>query len=339
MGRAATLKRELQYRLIASIGERLGVGPALGKIKYVATSGGYYEDNLLEIGIKSDSIFTSVTEAEDATTASRHDVVAVTPGYYDEEDAITWDKAQTHLVGLSSGNVFGDFSESNVVIYTDSTDVGSVITGSGANCQFHNVLVQNYGNNAACLTAFTLDGYGWTFKNVGFQGTMTAGNDDVVAAASLYIDDGGSYPVFEDCVIGQNAWDVREGALSGVLRYVGTGLGGPYNGTFRNCRFLSRSETATVAMVALPANYCMHGIWLFNGCSFENYSESWAANLNQVFYDNCGTTHGILLKDCVAIGIDEWQDADAGNNYIASTMPIVGLGGGLARNPTAVTGS
>ena len=166
---------------------------------------------------------------------------------------------------------------------------------------------------------------------------LGAGNDDTVAAASLYIAASGMYPLFEDCIIGQNVWDVREGALSGVLRFTGTT--GPQNGIFRRCTFLSASETATVAMVALPVNSCIDRLWLFDNCHFENFSVNAAVRLNQVFYDNCGTTHSIMLHNCSAIGFDEWQDADQGNSYIGSNMPIVGVGGGLARNPTAVTGS
>jgi len=317
-------------------------GPGCGQIKYVVaakTSSNYYWDKLRTDGISDGDIFTTVATAYAATTSGRNDVVAVTPGAYDETSSITWANSNTHLVGLGSPNVMGDYSEYNVVIYTDSTDNASTINMTGNNNQVINCTIQNAGNNAACLTAFTLNGYGNYFKNVSFQGVMTAGNDDTVAAASLYIAAGGSYPIFEDCYIGQNCWDVREGALSGVLRFTGTGAGGPYNGTFRRCRFLSRSDTATVAMVALPANYCMHGIWLFDNCTFENYANNWGTNLNQVFYDNCGTTHGIFLHHCGAIGIDEWQDADAGNNYIGADMPIVGVGGGLVANPTASTGS
>ena len=334
--------QEQYLRMI--LAQQLGI-PMLGKIFYAVPSGSssslYEEWARTELDIPAELLFTGAlapAQAYEAASGDRNDVVCVFPGAYDINTELAWSKANTHLIGMGGPNSFGDWSEPNVVIYSDATDCASVITVTGANCQFLNFTAQNYGNNPACLTAFTLNKYGCRFRNVSFQGVMTAGNDDVVAAASLYIAANGMYPIFEKCVIGQNVWDVREGALSGMLRFTGTTVG-PYGGEFRDCRFLSRSETATVAMVALPANKCIGGTWLFDNCSFENFSLDWAANLNQVFYDNCATTHGILLKGCSAIGIDEWQDADAGNNYIGSTMPIVGLGGGLARNPTAVVGT
>jgi len=327
-----------QRSIIASI-----VGPGLGEIYYVvaakASTDAYYS-LLKKRGVRDSKIFASPATAYAATTASRNDVVAVYPGIYDLDTELAWSNANTHLIGLGGPNMLGDYYEPNVCIYTDSTSVASVVTVTGQNCQFRNINFFQAGNNAACLTAFTLTAYGCYFKNCAFMGTGTAGTDDVVAAASLYIGASAGYPIFEDCTIGQNCWDVREGALSGVLRFTNTSSATlPYNGRFLRCRFLSISETSTVAMVALPANSCIAGTWVFDNCSFENYSVNWAANLNQVFYDNCGTSHGIVLHHCMAVGCDEWQDANAGNNYIGADMPIVGLGGGLARNPTAVTGS
>lgn len=319
--------------------------PMLGKIFYAVPQGSstslYEEWARNELDIPAELLFTGAlapAQAFEACSGYRNDVVCVFPGAYDIDTELAWSKHNTHLVGMGGPNTFGDWSEPNVVIYSDNVACASVITVTGANCQFLNFTAQNYGNNAACLTAFTLNKYGCRFKNVSFQGVMTAGNDDVVAAASLYIAADGMYPIFEKCVIGQNVWDVREGALSGMLRFTGTTVG-PYGGEFRNCRFLSRSDTATVAMVVLPANQSIGGTWLFDNCSFENFALNWVVNLNQVFYDACGTTHSIILHHCNAVGFGEWQNADAGNNYIASDMPIVGLGGGLARNPTGVAGT
>lgn len=320
--------------------------PILGKLMFAvpddSTTSKYQEWLRNDMDVPAELIKAGATAPKDAyneLTGYRNDVVLVAPGAYDIGAELDWTKQATHMLGMGGANQMGDYSEPNVVIYTDTAAVAQTIDLSGANCQFQNVSIHNWGNDAGNLAALKLDNYGCKFKNVGFAGTATAGNDDVVAAASLYIDGSGSYPIFENCVIGQNCWDVREGANSGVLRFTGTAGTGPYNGHFKNCRFLSRSETATVAMVALPADYCIHGDWFFEDCHFSNYSSNWQNNLNQVFYDNVASSHMIMLKRCTAIGIDEWQDADAGNSHIGADMPIVGTGGGLARNPTAGTGS
>jgi len=317
----------------------LGCGNIYYLVTAKATATNLYYKRLVENGVKGSDICTTLAAAYAKTTANQNDVIVVTPGAYLETAELAWSKGNTHLVGLGGPNTGGDWSEPGVVIYTTGVGVASVITVTGANCQFYNFTVSNYGANAACLTAFTLNKYGCYFKNVTFQGMMTTGPDATVAAAALYIDGDGMYPIFDCCTIGQNVWDTRTGALSGVLRFTNTAGTGPQNGKFRNCDFLSCSETATCAMVAIPINYAIGRGWKFDNCHFENFSVNWAVNLNQVFYDNCGTTHSIMLHHCTAIGIDEWQDADQGNNYIGADMPIVGLGGGLARNPTAVVGT
>ena len=333
-------KRNLDPSLISWIMTTTGLGPGIGDIFFVASaSSNYYYWLRDDLGLDPGHLFTDLTVAYNTTTASRNDCILIAPGSYDIDTEIAWSKAFTHLIGFGGPNCTqGDHYEPNVCIYTDSTSVASIVTLTGAYCQFHNVQFWQYGNNAACLTAFTLDKYGAYFKNVGFKGVATAGVDDVAAAASLYITGNGFYPVFEDCVIGQNEWDEREGANSGQLRFVGA-AGAPSNGTFRRCRFLSVSNTATCAMVAVPAvDYVGRG-WLMDNCFFFNESGT-QTNLNQVFYMNTAGSDNIpcfTLNNCAASGFDEWQDGD--NASVVATMPIVGLGGGLGREPTAATGT
>lgn len=269
----------------------------------------------------------TLAAAESACVASQNDCVLAMPAAYLETAELAWDKANTHLFGISGPNSGGDWSEPNVVFYTTGTAVASVITVTGANCRFENFTVSNYGDNAACLTAFTLNKYGCYFKNVAFQGVMTAGTDDVVAAASLYIDGDGMYPEFHDCIIGQNVWDTREGALSGMLRFTNTSGSGPQNGLFRGCRFLSGSETATVAMVAIPVNYAIGRNWQFDDCHFDNFSVNHANSLNQVFYDNCGSTHDIILRNSTHRGFSYWS---ANNTHIFTCQANAASNGGEA---------
>jgi len=314
-------------------------GIGMGKAHYVvpaSSSTSKYRDWLVANGVNPSDIYATVTAGEDATTAYRNDVVFVFPGAYDEAAEIAWDKPQTHLIGCGGPNSLGDFSEANVVIYSDTITVASIITVTGQNCIFENFTVSNYGNNAACLTAFTLNKYGCYFKNVTFQGNMTTNQNTTVAAASLYIGTDGMYPIFEDCVIGQDCWGTRSGANSGQLRFTGTGQ--PNGGQFKRCRIVSISDVVTCAAVALPANGAIGRGWVWDNCVFQNLSPAGAAwaNCNNVFYDNDAAGQTLLLKDCVGMGYAEWQAGGASaDRRIFSNMGVATAGGGLNIEPTA----
>ena len=263
-------------------------------------------------------------------SAARNDCVLVFPGAYDIDTELAWNKDWVHLLGMGGPNVEGDYTLPGVTIYSDNVATEDVIDVTGDRCQFRNFEVSNAGNNAACLAALNLDGWGARFKNVSFQGVMTAGNDGVAAAASLYIDKLGHFPLFENCVIGQHQWDIRTAANSGMLRFVGTSVPSPTNGIFRDCIFRSRSETATVAMVVFPHVACIDGPWLFERVHFYNKSVNWTNDLNGVFY-NVATpqTTSIILKDCSQVGFTEWQTQDAGE-LIMNATPLCHKSGGTA---------
>lgn len=326
-------KRNFQNQMIAFLGNKLDVGPALGEIFFVATSGGYWEDNLKYCGVDSDHIDTTVSAAEDKTTANSHDVVCVTPGAFVETASITWDKANTHLVGLGGKNIGGDYSEPNVVIYTVTTTIGTLLNVTGANCQFHNFVVENNYDAAGNLAAATINNYGTFWKNVAFHGNMQSTQNSTAACASLYIGASGMYPTLVDCIIGQDVWGTRAAANSGVLRFSETG-GRPNGGRFFNCQFLSTGSTVTCAMVAIPAATSSGRGWLFDNCKFQHFNDA-GASLNQAFYSvGSGVQkHSMILHKCSAYGIDEWQDAN--DDVVISTMGVATAGGGLHIEPTA----
>jgi hypothetical protein len=337
--------QELYFRQMLM--QKLNI-PMLGKVFFAFPAGSStsaFSDWLRnEMDIPASLCFegnSGIKDAYNEAQSYRNDVVVAMPGAYNITSTAAWSKPLTHLVGSSGFNQGGDYTEPGCVLYTDTAAVASTLTVSGYGCQFQDIAIQNAGANAGNLAAVNLTKYGCTFKNVQIAGTMATGQLDVVAAASLYVGANAYNALFENCIIGQNVWGVRSGALSGVVRFTNTASGTlPQNVKFNKCQFLSASETVTCAMIALPANYCIDRLLEFRDCTFENFSVNWGVQLDQVIYDNCGTSHNILLSGaCAAIGIDEWQDADGGNARIGSTMPIVGIGGGLARNPTAVTGS
>ncbi len=335
-------KRNLDNSLIQWIMTQTGLGPGIGEIRYVApatSATSQYRTQLESMGVSSGDIFTTLALAEATVIANRNDIVLIMPGSYTTTAELAWDKDHTHILGLGGPNNEGDHSLSGVTIYTSTTQVVETIDITADRCIFQNLLIGNGGNHATNVGAVNVDGWGNYFKNIKFIGIIADNQVTAVGAGSLLIDRLGHFPIFEDCVIGQNGWNNRTQANQGHLRFVGTTAPAPQNGMFRRCKFLSRSDTATVAMVAIPANTSLDRLWTFDRCVFSNFGLNNANNLNQAFYDASSDAWNIVLMDCAATGIDEWQDADRGANWIGSTMPIPGLGGGLVRNPTAVVGT
>jgi len=330
-------RRHLSNALETWLMSTLQLGPGIGDVFYVAVASSAYETWLKKQGVAGDHIFALPSLAYAEATASRNDTILVTPGAYLETAEIAWSKANTHMIGLGGPNSqAGDYSEANVVIYTLTEAVASLLTVTGANSQFYNFALENNFDAATNLTAGTINTYGTVWKNVGFHGHMAATQNTTVAAASLYIGGAGMYPLLEDCQIGQDVWGTRSGANSGVMRFSASS-GRPSGATFRRCKFLSRSVTAACALVAIPAAQSIGRSWYFDNCHFSNFYDG-TTTLTQVFYTVTGTQMwAIQLHNCSAAGYTEWQTGDF--DVVTSDMPITGTAGGLMKSPTGTVGN
>jgi len=330
---------------IPIFGEGLGIlSLAAGNIYYLVTakaSTNPYYVKLDENGISDANIFTTLPTAYAATTTRQNDIIIVTPGTYTETESTAWAKDNVHLIGVGVGSPVSDWTltQGMPVFTTATTDCANIVNITGERNSFQNVIFENYGNNAACLAAVLLNGYGNSFYKCAIQGIMTAGQIAEAACCSLDIAAGGHYPYLEDCIIGQCQWGTRTSTTQGHLRFSGAGSSGPSNGEFRNCKLLSHAETVGVPMVVTVAKYAWDRYWTFDNCIFYNFWTNWADKCNRVFYLHVMPgTSSMILQNCTAVGYDEWQTSDHGEVF-ATAMPIVGVGGGLARQPTAPVGT
>lgn len=324
-------KRNLDPSLIQWIMQQTGLGPGIGELHWVAkatSSSSQYRAQLQSWGVEQNyKIHSTVTAAYAKMITDRNDVMMVMPGAYDEGSSIDWTKNHTHMLGLGGPAVASDYSENNVVVYTDTAAEDFTIDLSGNHCIFANVGINNAGNDATSYAAMRVNGYNNWFENVSFVGNLGASQRSAVACASLYVHTSAHNCRWINCAIGEDCWGARTGALSGQLRF--SSASQPNGGIFRGCYFRSYSATATVAMVAIPLNGAVGRGWLFENCSFHNTDCTTGANMNQVFYCNdiTGPAGYISVKDCMSQGYDEWQDADYGKIII--NMPTTGEDGGL----------
>jgi len=305
------------------LAQRLGI-PIVGRICFALATGSstslWAEYARRELDIPAELLFegtNAVLNAFNSMSSYRNDVLMVFPGAHEETAELAWSKPHTHMVGLGGPNMLGDYSEPNVVLYSDTITVANTINITGQNCIFHGINFQNAGANAACLSAVKLDKYGCVFKDCRIAGTMATTQAATALACSLWIRGAGMYPIFDRCVIGHDVWTVRTGTAQGVILFneSNTQVNG---GWFKDCQILSYCETSSGAFVSVVGNNVLGRGWVFQDCVFNNYTAGTA--MDQAFYQSASNSiydRAILLKDCIlnTKGCASWQDSDYGNIY------------------------
>lgn len=291
-------------------------------------------------GKRAGTALETLAAAFSATTAAQNDTIFALPGVaatqYTTTATLAWNKDNTHLVGLAGpGSLGGDYyTSAGVCFWTSTASQADVLNITGDCCQFYNFQVQNRGDNAANIAGVLLNGRGCYFKNVSIQGVMMGNQRDTAACASLIIGAGGDYPLFENCIIGNNLWGTRTGASSGQLFFNSGATSGPQNGEFRNCKFLSQSETAAVGLVLMSGAACVDRVWTYDRCLFHNFSVNWTVPaLTSVFVNTLVQTNYVILKDCMCVGFTEWQTGNYGIMFTTNS-PIADAQGGIAVEAT-----
>jgi hypothetical protein len=329
----------------------LQLGPGIGDVQYLCDQGGHYHLRLLNDRIPTDHISFTPALAYTKLVADRNDVLLVYPGLYTTLAELDWEKDHTHLIGLGGPNIQGRMNRPNTMIYTNTEGVGYTIKLTGDNCQFHNVMLGNgtgtsaeagSGANltAANKAAFLLAGHGNYLKRVAFRGLGSALQIASSLCSSLEIGDGAGESEFDECIVGVNSYGTtRSLQAQGQLLFSANPASppSPSDIVFKDTRFLSRAETATVVMVyfssVLGTDRCVD----FIRCHFDNYSANWAVALTQVFGKSTQAHQAtnINLINCTHRGFTYWADpADTTNTVgaagamIQSNMPAPAANGG-----------
>ena len=319
----------------------------VGDVFWVVSSGSAADTLMATRNIRTDKIFTSIATAYAATTTKQNDVILVTQGNYLETATLDWAKDNVHLIGVGGPVSHSDWTLTGTSIYTTGTSVDYVIDMSGERNTIRNLAINNYGANAACLSAIRVSGYGNGFFNSAFMGTMTSTQAATSGASSVDIAKGGHYLYFENCTIGQSEWGTRSSTTSGVLNFSGTSSPPPTHGHFKNCQFLSSAATAGVPMVYMASNQSCGRLWRFTNCLFYNFWANWGGMCSSVFQNPASgqSTCSMVLEGCTSVGYTEWQQREfAGTTYtnegwVMSAMPLTATAGGLSKIPTGTVGA
>lgn len=298
-------------------------GIPLGKnsqVYIVDPQSGNGDDN--NTGLNFRQCLATLAEAEDRCVANQNDCVVLVGGPTANAvtAAIAWDKAYTHLVGLSPD--LPGLGQRCRVTGSATADLTSLITFSGDSCIVRNVQFYNGADADADTGAVIVTGDRMYFKNCFFAGMMHATPAARAASFSLKLN-GCAESYFEDCTIGTDTV-VRAAANAELV------MTSASKNLFRRCRFMTYSETAGHGLVALDNSAA--GINSFEDCLFYSQSVNWAAPIDNAFLiTGSGATYYIDLCRCRLVGIDGWSDTVT---RIYTSDPQPNAGAGVPTNPT-----
>jgi len=309
-----------------------GIGS--GNIKYLVTAKNtatnLYYAKLHKNGVLGSDIFTDLATAYARTTSDQNDVIVVTPGTYTVTESLTWDNDNTHLFGLAGPLSRGGMG-SSVYFNCATAEVEQLIKVDGHNVRFHNIYLRNAGADALNLTALKCHkGENFYAENCQFVGHAAATQVDTAATSSLWLySDATGKPWganFVNCRIGSASETVRT-AGSVIYASGATALTQKYV-KFKNCEIESYSETAACPAVHIAASFAGDRYMLFDDCFFYNFSVNHANSMTEVFNDDSGSTHEVILKGSTcAMGYSSWDSAGIG--YVYHTRGVDAAGYGL----------
>jgi len=268
-----------------------------------ATADTALHKKLLETTPDGNRLHTTVAAAHTATTASRNDVVFLTPETHNQTATITWSNSNTHLIGMHNGS---RWANSCIIQNTSASTVVPVFTLSGSNCLIKNIHFKNaVGSNAANLTGVRVSGAGNLFENCWFEGPCDNSVADLATARTVQIGGGGN--VFRDCVFGSTS--VFRSAANALVEYYTT----TYRATFENCIFYSQIDATTPYMIYIKSGKAQ-GSQFYKKCTFVAHSTGLAIAMASLFGAQTSDSTGMhLLHDCQAYNITSADDSDGAN--------------------------
>lgn len=304
-----------------------------------STEGGTMDTFFKNKGVTRGSIYDTIAHAEDVLVTGRNDVVLVSPESHAwrgdnnaTATALTWDKTNTHVLGLSPTSKAGynraRFSHSG---YT----MANFMTVSGADNCFKNIRFMHGSSTggASDITCVTVSGDGNRFEKVAFAGPNNA--TQAASANYLGVVVGGSHNYFKDCMFG-SVNDVDRSGASCILNFTTT-CGGwnifencvfrsrsgggqatayfindkvtdtvvDYTAIFLNCQFLHQGTSLTVAIA--KATNAARKLYFDNRCTFVGVTDIIADAQNADVVWGCAgsSPDGSALNDKLYLGIGQ----------------------------------
>lgn len=248
-------------------------------------------------------VFTSVSEAYDATTSNQNDVIILDGNAtFSLTEMLTVSKSRVHFYGLDyftgANRPYGASTKISLGVTTAATDIATVKI-TGVRNSFHNIKFINDNTVTEGIYA-VVDGGEYTYmENCEIYKSTDM---DVTAAADLVMNGDSSY--YKHCTIGSLA-TARSGAVIRANVLFTKGLAGSglvaRDVTFDGCNFwINGSNTANRFVYGANATD-VERLALFTRCKFINNGASTAVPAQNVAFGATLTVGMVLLDTCTSL--------------------------------------
>lgn len=241
--------------------------------------------------------------------------------------ALDWTKHGITMVGIGAPTY--QFQRARISNLSTVLTMANLITVSGNNNTFLNLMFINEGSNAAALGGIKATGARNYFGNCHFAGTTNGTPAVLTGTYAMYLS-GAEETTFEKCVFGTDTVDMDGSqADTGIVKLGG----GTARALFRNCILqsywsYSNSTCGLVHWVGSGDAITRHVI--FDNSIFLNFKLGLLATNDpaSVFVGTAPNNGAIILHQCSVTGYTGW-DATAANDRVYCTMPVVTAAGGI----------
>jgi len=212
----------------------------------------------------------------------------------DLSTTLDWNLNNTHLIGISAGNIVGQRARISWAAAAASGSDIPLVTVSGAGCLIAGISLVLESSDANLGFGLNVTGDRCRFSRVHVSWPANAAAD-CAGAYALKLD-GATDDVFEDCVFG--SYTIDQGSAANQVLLIDTGCSAT---VFRNCLFISRLESTTNSPAVRLADAGSVGfgcVW-FDGCKFISTSVSAGFAQAGAFKTTAAQTDGrVIVTNC-----------------------------------------
>ena len=287
----------------------------------------FYVDNINgsdgNDGLSMTNAKKTIAAAYDRCTANKHEAVIVMPSAssYSRAASLVWNKAYTHLIGLSGPGVYGGRCR----ISDSAAFAGILFSILSAGGIFKGIHWQRAFDSASGVENVTLGGsasYNY-FEDCQVDGPIMS-SLGAAAYRNLSLVDGARSNTFRRCTIG--AWNQLATSTTGYQLYAAGTTNGNVGTHFMDCIFMWYGNSASITPIFVADLIVANAYILFDRCKFLGVGTV----VNGLVAASQPANGKLIFMDCQSVGVAEYAAGTAGNIWVANGSAVSGELGGKA---------